>query len=53
MRDRRGGHTSGDKPYGELPQVSDRPAVGAERVPAPEDDSWIVMVDRRTGRVIR
>lgn len=25
----RGGHTSSDKPYGELPKVSNRPAVGA------------------------
>lgn len=29
MRGLRGGHASGDKPYSELPSVSDRPAVGA------------------------
>lgn len=29
MRDRRGGHTSGDKPIEQLPVVSDRPGAGA------------------------
>lgn len=29
MRDRRGGHSSGEQPYDQLPVVSGRPAVGA------------------------
>lgn len=32
MRDKRGGHTSGDQPYGELPKVSGRPAASVIHV---------------------